>query len=70
MILKINQFLDNMSDFLAKRKGLLPAVGIVLVICNAILQFIPGAGWLVQTNLLLHLGVVIAILGFMIAWAL
>lgn len=66
----INRLLDFLSDFLAHRKGLLPILGIFLVGLNAILQFFPGSGWLVETNLLLHLGVILALLGFLLAWAL
>jgi uncharacterized membrane protein len=67
---KLNLLLDRMSDFLAHRKGLLPFLGLILVIANAILQFLPVSGWLVQTNLLLHLGIILAILGILLAWAL
>jgi hypothetical protein len=67
---KINQLLDQLSEYLAHRKGLLPLAGLLLVLCNAVLQFIPGAGWLAQTNLLLHLGVILAIMGILLAWAL
>jgi hypothetical protein len=67
---KISAVLDVISAYLAKRKGLLPFLGILLVIVNGILQIYPGAGWLVATNLLLHLGVVIALLGILLAWAL
>jgi hypothetical protein len=70
MLQRINRFLDYASDFLAARKGLLPLIGIVLVLVNAALQFIPGGGWLTDSNLLLHLGVVLAILGMLLAWAL
>ena len=67
---KLNLILDRLSDFLAHRKGLLPFLGLIMVLINAILQFLPGSGWLVQTNLLLHLGIILAILGFLLAWAL
>ena len=70
MIDKFNRLLDRISEFLAQRKGLLPLIGIVLVLINGILQFIPASGWVSDTNLLLHLGVIIAILGILIAWAL
>lgn len=70
MIQRLNQALDNLSEFLAHRKGLLPILGILLIICNIILQFFPGLGWVVQSNLFLHLGVIIAILGVLVAWAL
>lgn len=70
MLRIFNQFLDTASEFLAHRKGLLPSVGILLVILNGLLQFVPGSGTVGETNILLHLGVIIAILGIMLAWAL
>jgi len=70
MIEQFSTLLDRISEYLAHRKGLLPLMGILLVAVNAILQFIPAAGWLAQTNLLLHLGIILAILGFLLAWAL
>ncbi len=65
----LNRILDWASDFFAERKGLLPLIGILLVIINAGLQFIP-AGMLAETNLLLHLGVIVALFGILLAWAL
>jgi hypothetical protein len=70
MLVQFSRFLDSMSEFLAARKGLLPILGILLVIINGVLQFIPAAGWLAATNLLLHVGVVLALVGIMLAWAL
>jgi len=67
---KFNRLIDQLSEYLADRKGLLPLVGILLVIANWLIQFIPAAGWLAETNLLLHLGILLAILGFLLAWAL
>ena len=67
---KFSEMLDSISEYLAHRKGLLPMLGIIFVIVNAILQFIPGAGWLGETNLLLHIGVIMALFGFLLAWAL
>jgi len=67
---KLNQLLDFLSDFLAHRKGLLLLLGIVFIVCNAIIQFFPGEGWLVETNLLLHLGIIVALVGVLLAWAL
>ncbi|NPV86080.1 MAG: hypothetical protein HPY45_08740 [Anaerolineae bacterium] len=61
--------LEYLANFFAHRKGLLPMLGILLVILNLILRlWVPG--WLSTSDLLLHLGIVIAILGFMLAWAL
>jgi hypothetical protein len=66
----INNFLDFVSEFLARRKGLLPMIGILLVLSNGIFQFLPIGGWVIETNLLLHLGIVIALIGILLAWAL
>jgi hypothetical protein len=67
----ISRLLDWFSNYLAHRKGLLPLIGIGLVIINLILQFfISPDHWLTGTNFLMHLGVIIAIFGMMLAWAL
>jgi len=65
----MNKSLDKVSEFLAPRKGLLPIIGILLILINFILQFFP-IGWLRSSNLFLHLGAIIAIFGLMLAWAL
>jgi hypothetical protein len=67
---KINRLLDVLSEFLARRKGLLLMIGILLILVNGVLQFIPGSGWVASTNLLLHLGLIVALVGVMVAWAL
>jgi len=64
-----NRFLDWFSNFFAHRKGLLPLIGLALVLLNLLFRLV-APGWLTTTDLFLHLGIVIAILGFMIAWAL
>jgi len=66
----MSKLLDVLSEFLAHRKGLLPLVGVALILANLLIQLLFPPGWLVSTNLLLHLGVVIAIFGLMLAWAL
>lgn len=69
MLQRINRFLDQVSEFLAARKGLLPLIGLVLVLANLVVRlFMPG--WLANTDLLLHAGVILAIFGFLLAWAL
>lgn len=62
--------LDRLSEFLAKRKGLLPLLGMVMIFLNLILQFIPWGGPFASTNLLLHLGVIVAVSGLLLARAL
>jgi hypothetical protein len=69
MLKWLNRMLDKLSEGLAHRKGLLPLIGTLLIVLNFILQFFP-LGWISQTNLFLHLGLVIAIFGLILAWAL
>ena len=66
----MSRMFDRLSEFLAHRKGLLPLIGLVLIVLNLLFQFVLPSGWLVSSNLFLHLGLIIAILGLMIAWAL
>ncbi len=67
----MSRLIDRLSEFLAHRKGLLPLLGMALVLLNLILQFVlPGGDFFVTSNLLLHLGVIIAIFGLLLAWAL
>ena len=39
---KLNALVDFLSEFFAARKGLLILVGIVSVLCNALLAILPG----------------------------
>lgn len=56
---------------MARRPGMLPLVGVALILFNFLLQIIPGPGnWLVDSNLFLHLGLVISILGLLLIKAL
>lgn len=66
----LSKMVDNASNYFAHRKGLLPMVGIVLIVINFILPFLFGLNVVTGSNLFLHLGVIIAIFGFMLAWAL
>ena len=67
---RFSQLLDQLSEYLAHRKGLLPILGLLLVVINLILQLFPDLGWLASSNLFLHIGVILAIVGMMLAWAL
>lgn len=66
---KISKFIDRVSEFFAARKGLLPMIGLGFIVINLILR-LTVTGWLIQTDLFLHAGLIIAIFGFMLAWAL
>jgi hypothetical protein len=70
MIAWLSKLIDRLSDFLAHRKGLLPLLGLLFIIANLFFQFAFPFGWLAGTNLLLHIGLIVAILGLMLAWAL
>ena len=65
-----NNFLDKLSEFFAVRKGLLPILGILLIILNWILQLLAPQSGLAGTNFFLHLGVITALVGMLLAWAL
>ncbi len=62
----ISKLLDRLSEFVAHRKGLLPLLGLLLILVNFILRLVP-AGWLTTTDLFLHLGLLLAIVGFLLA---
>lgn len=62
--------LDRLSEFLARRRGLPTMIAILLVLVNLILQFVPGLEWLARSNLFLHLGVIVGLLGFLLSAAL
>ena len=47
-------------------KGLPVLIGVLLVIANYVVQFFPALGFLASTDLLLHLGVIVGILGLLI----
>ena len=70
MISWLSKLVDKASDYFAHRRGLLPLVGILFILANLVLQFILPPGWLRDSQLLLHIGVIVAIFGGMLAWAL
>ena len=46
MLSKLDDLLDRLSNYLAHRKGLIPLVGILLILVNGLLLFSPmPAGW-------------------------
>ena len=65
--------IDRISNYLAQNKALPVFVGIALVILNYVLQFLvhmPVIGAIVSTNLLLHLGVIVGLVGILLGDAL
>ena len=66
----MSKLLDKLSEYLAHRKGLLPFIGIFLIIVNLVIQFAFPMSPLAFSNIFLHIGLIIAIFGLMLAWAL
>lgn len=66
----LSVLMDRLSDQLAGKKGLLPLGGTVFVLLNFFFEiFFPGL-YITQIDLFLHLGVIIAIFGLVLARAL
>ena len=70
-------WLDRTADWLARNKGLPIFVGVGLALINLVLSLFPSLpeasgllAWLARTDLLLHLGVVLGLLGILIGDAL
>ena len=66
----LSRLVDRASNYFAHRKGLLPLVGILLVMVNYILPLLIGWNFVTSSNLFLHLGVIVAIFGMMLSSAL
>jgi hypothetical protein len=68
----MNELVERLNDFFAERPGLLPMLGVLLVILNLLLQIYPGpgSGWFVDSNLLLHIGVIMSVIGLLLVRAL
>lgn len=67
-------FLKRMSDFLARFPGLPILIAVFLVILNFVFRLLPGTwpvvGWLAQTDIFLHLGVILGLIGVLLGDAL
>jgi hypothetical protein len=66
---KFSETLDRIANYLAARKGMLPIIGIIFIVLNLVIKLLLP-GWLADTDLFLHMGIILAIFGFMLAWAL
>lgn len=63
----LSEWLDHASEYLANRKGLLQLIGLILIIINfAINAFFPDI-FISRTNLTLHIGLIFAIVGQLLA---
>jgi hypothetical protein len=66
----LSTMLDNLSEYLATRKGLLPLLGTALIIVNLMVKIIFPGAYISQIDLLLHLGLILAIFGIVLRTAL
>ncbi len=68
----ISKLLDRISDYIASHRGAPILLAVILVVLNYVLRVIPGTqlGFVESTDLLLHLGIVIGLLGILLGEAL
>ncbi len=62
--------LTRLSEYIARRRGLLPLIGVGLILLNFVLQFVPGLELLSRYNVLLHIGLVVGLIGLLLSQAL
>jgi len=62
--------IDRVSSYIAEHKGAPVLLGVLLVIVNFLVVLLSPDTWLAETNLLLHLGVVIGLVGILLGDAL
>lgn len=71
LVERISKLVDNASEYFAHRKGLLPMLGMLLILLNFLLvSLLPAETFIVRTHLVLHLGLLVAIFGILLAKAL
>lgn len=64
---RINRLLERAADALAKRPGLPVLLAVGLVAINFILRLFPGSGyWVVDSDILLHVGVILGFIGVLL----
>ena len=63
----MSKLIDAIGQYLAHRKGLLPLLGLLLILVNLGLRLLAPASWLAGTDLCLHLGVLVAVFGLLLA---
>lgn len=64
---RINDFIERLNDFMVARPGVLPLLGLLLIVFNLLLQFYPGPeSWIAASNLFLHLGLILSVIGLLL----
>ena len=62
--------LDRVSAYIAEHKGVPVLLGLLLVIINFVIVLLSPGSWLATTNVLLHTGVVVGLMGILLGDAL
>lgn len=64
----MNEILDRLNEVIGERPGLLPLIGIGLILLNFLLQIFPGpgSGWFIDSNFLLHIGLIAGLFGILL----
>lgn len=64
---RINELVERINDFLVRKPGALPLVGVGLIVVNFVLQLFPGPeAWIARSNLFLHLGLILSLVGLLL----
>jgi hypothetical protein len=68
----LSKILDGISDYVSAHRGVPVLIGVLLVVLNYVLLIIPGVqlGFVETTDLLLHLGVIVGLIGILLGDAL
>jgi len=68
----LSKILDGISDYVSAHRGVPVLIGVLLVVLNYSLLIIPDVqlGFVETTNLLLHLGVIVGLIGVLLGDAL
>ncbi len=68
----LSKIIDGISDYVSAHRGVPVLIGVLLVVLNYVLLIIPGVqlGFVETTNLLLHLGIIIGLIGVLLGDAL
>lgn len=71
LVERLSKLVDQSSEYFAHRKGLLPMLGMLLIVVNFLLaSLLPAEWYIIRSNLFLHLGLLVAIFGILLARAL
>jgi hypothetical protein len=68
----LSRWIDRISDYISAHRGVPVLIGVALVVLNYLLLIIPGVqlGFVETTNLFLHLGVIVGLIGILLGDAL